>query len=283
MLTRLVKTAKEQGLQSCVMTFEPHPIEILKPAMAPTRISNLRDKLSAIAACGVDYVYVQHFNSSFSGMSAQAFEETFLHQSLKTRHILIGDDFRYGAGRQGDFQSLVNAGQRLGFTVASLPTITHDEERVSSSAIRQALKAGDLAHAQSLMGRPYMISGHVLHGQKLGRNLGFPTLNLAVANRLHVRKPAIEGIFVALVHGLRENPLSAVASLGQRPTVDDSGRYLLEVHIFDFQEEVYGKLVQVELLEKIRDEARYEDLTQLQTAIASDAVYAKNYFDKLKK
>ena len=142
-----------------------------------------------------------------------------------------------------------------------------------------ALANGQMDLTQELLGRPYMLSGHVVHGQKLGRNLGFPTLNLAVANKLHKRKPAAQGIFVAQVHGLSDNPLPAVASLGQRPTVDDSGRYLLEVHIFNFQQNVYGKLVRVELLKKLRDEEKYNDLETLKTAINQDANAAKNYFE----
>ena len=160
-----------------------------------------------------------------------------------------------------------------------MDTLSENGLRISSSATREALAKGDFELAQDLLGRPYMISGHVLHGQKLGRDLGFPTLNISVANRLHKRKPAAKGIFIAQVHGLGDNPLPAVASLGQRPTVDDSGRYLLEVHIFNFHQHVYGKLVQVELIQKIRDEEKYNDLETLKRAIHADAMAAKNYFE----
>ncbi|MFM6961310.1 MAG: riboflavin kinase, partial [Polynucleobacter victoriensis] len=180
----------------------------------------------------------------------------------------------------GNFSDLTLAGKQHGFAVERMDTLnSENQERISSSAIRVALANGQMELAQELLGRPYMLSGHVLHGQKLGRNLGFPTLNLAVANKLHKRKPAARGIFIAQVHGLSDNPLPAVASLGQRPTVDDSGRYLLEVHVFNFQQNVYGKLVRVELLKKLRDEEKYNDLETLKTAINQDANAAKNYFE----
>jgi riboflavin kinase/FMN adenylyltransferase len=160
-----------------------------------------------------------------------------------------------------------------------MDTFEENNIRISSSAIRGSLAEGNLNLARQLLGRPYMLSGHVLHGQKLGRTLGFPTLNISLANKLHLRKPAAQGIFIAQVHGLGDNPLPAVASLGQRPTVDDSGRYLLEVHIFNFNQTVYGKLVRIELIEKIRDEEKYNDLETLQNAINQDAALAKNYFE----
>ena len=281
LLKQLVQMAQQQGLKSCVMTFEPHPIEYFSPEQAPSRISNLRDKLAAIAQTGIDYVVVEHFNKSFSALSHEEFTHKVLHQGLKTRAVLIGDDFRYGAKRLGNFDTLTQAGHQYGFSVQQMPTIGLGDLRISSSATREALAIGDMRLATTLLGRPYMISGHIAHGQKLGRQWGFPTLNIAVANRLHKRKPSTEGIFVARVHGLGDNPLSAVASLGMRPTVDDSGRYLLEVHVFDFNKTVYGKLVQIELVKKIRDEKKYPDINQLRSAIHADCQAAKNYFETL--
>ena len=281
LLKQLVQMAQQQGLKSCVMTFEPHPIEYFSPEQAPSRISNLRDKLAAIAQTGIDYVVVEHFNKSFSALRHEEFTHKVLHQGLKTRAVLIGDDFRYGAKRLGNFDTLTQAGHQYGFSVQQMPTIGLGDLRISSSATREALAIGDMRLATTLLGRPYMISGHIAHGQKLGRQWGFPTLNIAVANRLHKRKPSTEGIFVARVHGLGDNPLSAVASLGMRPTVDDSGRYLLEVHVFDFNKTVYGKLVQIELVKKIRDEKKYPDINQLRSAIHADCQAAKNYFETL--
>ena len=279
LLKKLVQTAKEKNIQSCVMTFEPHPIEFFSPEKAPSRILSLRDKLEALAEVGIDQVLVVHFNQHFANLSPTEFVEKILVNGLQVQSILIGDDFHYGAKRAGNFSSLCEAGQKHGFTVERMETLEENNQRISSSATREALKQGDLSLARQFLGRPYMLSGHVLHGQKLGRTLGFPTLNVSLANKLHRRKPAAQGIFIAQVHGLSDNPLPAVASLGQRPTVDDSGRYLLEVHIFNFNQSVYGKLVRIELLEKIRDEAKYNDLETLRNAIDQDATAAKNYFE----
>jgi riboflavin kinase/FMN adenylyltransferase len=262
------------------MTFEPHPKEFFAPEQAPPRIMNLRDKLAALSSIGIDRVVVEHFNSAFARLTPQEFVSEIIVKRLNAKWILIGDDFCYGAKRAGNFTSLKAAGQQYGFEVSSIQTILENGERISSSALRTALANGDMKLAEKLLGRPYGISGHVIHGQQLGRQLGFPTLNLAVANHLHHRKPATTGIFIAQVLGLDEKPLAAVASLGVRPTVEDQGRVLLETHVFDYQQDVYGKIITVELLEKIRDEAKYEDLETLTKAIASDAAHARNYFQK---
>ena len=279
LIKKLVQTAKEKNIQSCVMTFEPHPIEYFAPEKAPARILNLRDKLEALAEVGIDQVLVIHFNQLFANLSPDDFVKKILVDSLKVQSILIGDDFRYGSKRAGNFSNLVEAGLKYGFSVENMATFEENQVRISSSAIRSALSQGDLRLARQLLGRPYMLSGHVLHGQKLGRTLGFPTLNVSLLNKLQLRKPAAEGIFIAQVHGLSDNPLPAVASLGQRPTVDDSGRYLLEVHVFNFNQSVYGKLVRIELIKKIRDEEKYNDLETLQNAINQDAALARNYFE----
>ncbi len=279
LLKKLVSKAKELNVQSCVMTFEPHPIEYFSPNKAPTRISGLRDKLSALAKMGIDKVLVIHFNQTFANLSPDEFVQKVLLDGLQVKYVLIGDDFHYGSKRAGSFSDLQSAGLQHGFVVEQMHTLSENNERISSSAIREALFKGDMGRAKQLLGRPYTFSGHVQHGQKLGRNLGFPTLNIAIANKLHKRKPSAQGIFIAQVHGLGDNPLPAVASLGQRPTVDDSGRYLLEVHIFNFEQQVYGKLVEIELIQKIRDEEKYNNLEILKKAIAEDAVTAKNYFE----
>jgi len=262
------------------MTFEPHPKEFFSPEQAPPRILNLRDKLAAFAKIGIDRIVVEHFNAAFARLSPEEFVSEILVKRLNAKWILIGDDFCYGAKRAGNFASLQAAGKKYGFEVSSIQTVLEDGERISSSALRAALAKGNMTQASKLLGRPYGISGHVIHGQKLGRELGFPTLNLAVANHLHHRKPATSGIFTAQVIGLSERPLPAVASLGVRPTVEDAGRVLLETHIFDYKQEVYGKIITVELLEKIRDEEKYSNLDTLTQAIAADAKHARNYFQK---
>ena len=280
LLKQLQDGAKVRGLVSCVMTFEPHPKEFFSPEQAPPRILNLRDKLAAFAKIGIDRIVVEHFNAAFARLSPEEFVSEILVKRLNAKWILIGDDFCYGAKRAGNFASLQAAGKKYGFEVSSIQTVLEDGERISSSALRAALAKGNMTQASKLLGRPYGISGHVIHGQKLGRELGFPTLNLAVANHLHHRKPATSGIFTAQVIGLSERPLPAVASLGVRPTVEDAGRVLLETHIFDYKQEVYGKIITVELLEKIRDEEKCSNLDTLTQAIAADAKHARNYFQK---
>jgi riboflavin kinase / FMN adenylyltransferase len=279
LLKHLKQRASEKGLQTCLLTFEPHPKEFFDPANAPKRILSLRDKLAALKETGIDLVVVEHFNATFAKKSSEEFVQDILVEGLHTKHVVIGDDFRYGSKRAGNFTSLELAGKTHGFAVEALETVLDtNEHRISSTAVRAALATGDLQMAQSLLGRPFSISGHVIHGRKLGRTLGFPTLNLALSNSYVPRPPIMTGIFVVQVHGLSDKPLPAVASLGFRPTVEDAGRVLLETHIFDFNQQVYGKVIQVEFLQKVRDEAKYSDLSALQAAIDADAQFARNFF-----
>ncbi|MDP3621884.1 MAG: bifunctional riboflavin kinase/FAD synthetase [Polynucleobacter sp.] len=280
LLEALTAGAQARGLASCVMTFEPHPKEFFTPTLAPPRILNLRDKLAAFAEIGINQVVIERFNTAYAQLTPEQFVAEVLIKRLHTKWILIGDDFCYGAKRAGNFASLKRAGEEFGFEVSNINTVLENQERISSSALRNALAQGDMVKAELLLGRPYAISGHVIYGRQLGRTLGFPTLNIAVANHLQERKPAMTGIFTVLVHGLGDKPLPGVASLGVRPTVEDAGRVLLEVHVFDFNAQVYGRIIRVELLEKIRDEAKYPDLDTLQSAIQHDAQYARDYFQK---
>ena len=275
LLARVREAARERGLPVCVMTFEPHPREFFDPAGAPPRIAMLRDKLEALRMNGVDRVVVEHFNRTFASQSPDAFVERIIVGGLHARWVLIGDDFRYGAKRAGDFASLKTAGVRHGFEVEQMATVADASgARISSSAVRTFLVAGDLDAARTALGRDYVISGHVVHGLKLGRDLGFPTLNLPIAHK----RPALAGIFIVRVHGIEAEPLAGVASLGLRPTVDDSGRVLLEVHLLDWHGDAYGKLVRVEFLKKLRDEEKYADLETLTAAIARDVGDARAYF-----
>jgi riboflavin kinase/FMN adenylyltransferase len=279
LLKQLQFRAKEQGLLTCLLTFEPHPKEFFDPKNAPTRILSLRDKLAALKETGVDLVVVEHFNANFAKKTPDEFVKDIIVNGMHTKHIVIGDDFHYGSKRAGNFNTLQIAGSENGFAVEALETVADmQERRISSTAIRQALKNSELTLAKELLGRPFSISGHVIHGRKLGRTLGFPTLNLALSNHYNQRPPVMTGIFVVQVHGLHSKPLPAVASLGYRPTVEDAGRVLLETHIFDFNEHVYGRVIQVEFLKKIRDEAKYTDLVALQTAIDADAQFARDFF-----
>jgi riboflavin kinase/FMN adenylyltransferase len=279
LIARLRQVAAERGLDCAVMTFEPHPREYFAalagdPMKAPPRIAGLRDKLQSLSEAGVDRVVVEHFNAHFAALAPQDFVEQILVRGLNAKWIIVGEDFCYGARRAGSLADLVAAGKRHGFEVESLGTVTADGQRISSSAVRQALALGDFAGAGALLGHPYRMSGHVIHGAKLGRTLGFPTLNL----RLHHKRPALAGIYVVQVHGLADRPLPGVASIGVRPTVDDSGRVLLETHVFDFDQQCYGKLIQVEFLKKLRDEEKYDDLATLTRAIENDASQARAHF-----
>lgn len=279
LLSRLRDAASRLGLDAAVMTFEPHPRAFFAQmhgdiSKAPTRIANLRDNLNSLTQAGVDRVIVEHFNAHFASLSPQDFIRKILVEGLHVKWILVGEDFRYGAKRAGDIAMLTAAGKHFGFEVETVEAVQDKGTRISSSAVRAALATGDFAEAKNLLGRHYFMSGHVIHGQKLGRTLGFPTLNLRVAHH----RPAVQGIFIVQVHGLADQPLPGVASIGVRPTVDDSGRVLLETHIFDYNANAYGKLIQVEFLKKLRDEEKYTDLPTLTAAIERDAAQAKTYF-----
>jgi riboflavin kinase/FMN adenylyltransferase len=284
MLALLRNEAQHRGLPSCVMSFEPHPRDHFarlagKPELAPARIATLRDKLSELERVGIDQVVVLRFDQSLSSLSPQAFIDRVLVQGLHAKYVLVGDDFRFGAKRAGDYAMLDAAGNAAGFDVARMMSYEVHGLRVSSSAVREALAGGDMARAATLLGRPYSISGHVVHGRKLGRELGFRTLNL----RFHHPKPAAMGIFVVRVFGLADGPLHGVASLGVRPTVEDAGRVLLEVHCLDWPASLgaeggYGQCVRVELLHKLHDERRYESLDALREGIARDEADARRWF-----
>ncbi len=281
LLASVREAATRLGVEAAVMTFEPHPREFFARlagdlSKAPTRIANLRDKLQSLSNAGVDRVIVEHFNAHFASMSPQDFIEKVLVQGLHVKWLMVGEDFCYGAKRAGNVAMLIEAGKKYGFHVEAMPTVTNNGERISSSAVRTALAKGDFPLAAQLLGHPYAISGHVTHGKKLGRTLGFPTLNLRIAHK----RPALSGIFVVQVHGLAGHPLPGVASLGVRPTVEDSGRVLLETYLFDYAEQCYGKVVRVEFLKKLRDEEKYVDLPTLTAAIERDAQQARAFFQE---
>jgi len=281
-LARLTEQAAARGLTPTVITFEPHPRDYFalranRPELAPTRICSLRDKMSALAQHGVAQALVLRFDAQLATMSADDFVAHLLVQRLRTRWLLVGTDFRYGRARQGDVARLRMAGQRYGFEVATLADITDaDGHRVSSSEVRNALALGDLTRAAHLLGHAYAISGRVVHGKKLGRTLGFPTMNLRVTPRCALRS----GIYVVWLHGLTDAPLPAVASLGARPSVEDAGRILLEVYALDTYVDAYGKLVRAEFLQRLRDETQFPDLPTLTAAIARDADCARAWFSE---
>ncbi len=276
LLSSLVAEARSHGLASCVLTFEPHPREFFAAGKAPpVRIANLRDKLEALADLDIDRVCVAHFNQSLARTAPEDFVVRILAEGLHTRRLLIGDDFRFGARRGGDFALLQQMGPALGMTVRAMPTVLEDGQRISSSLVREALAAADFRRVAHLLGRPYRLSGRVIHGRKLGRELGFPTLNL----RFPHGRPALAGVFVVAVQGVVPGrTLPGVASLGTRPAVENDGRPLLEVHLLDWQGDAYGKLARVEFLHRIRDEAHFDSLEALSRKIAEDEAAARRFF-----
>jgi riboflavin kinase / FMN adenylyltransferase len=280
MLALLRGEAAQRGVPSCVLTFEPHPRDFFASRTgqrhtAPARIGTLRDKLTDLANSGVDQAVVLPFDTRLAGQSAQDFITDVLVEGLRARYVLVGDDFRFGVKRSGDYAMLDAAGGARGFDVARMNSYEVHGLRVSSSAVRDALAGGRMDDVARLLGRPYRISGHVVHGRKLGRDLGFRTLNLRFAHW----NPAASGIFVVLVHGLCDNPLAGVANLGVRPSLDpddvNGGRVLLETHCLQWPEQLgpegaYGKIVRVELLHKLHGELKYDGLEALQRGIARD-------------
>ena len=286
MLALLKNEAQHRAVPACAMTFEPHPREYFSPATAPARISTLRDKLTELARCGMDQTVVLPFNSQLASQTPEAFINDVLVAGLRASYVLVGDDFRFGARRAGDYAMLDAAGERHGVDVARMNSYEVHNTRVSSSAVREALVQGRMDDAARLLGRPYSISGHVVHGRKLGRELGFRTLNL----RFSHWRSAAGGIFVVHVHGLGDQPLAGVANLGVRPSLDPSdanaGRVLLETYCLDWPaslgaEGAYGKIIRVELLHKLHDELKYDGLDALRAGIARDCDDARAFFARL--
>jgi len=288
MLALLKGEAQQRGIPTCALTFEPHPRDYFsaaahKPELAPARIGTLRDKLADLAQCGVEQTVVLPFNAQLASLTPQAFIGEVLVKGLGAKYVLVGDDFRFGAKRAGDYALLDAAGTAQGFDVARMNSYEVHGLRVSSSEVRAALGLGQMQNAARLLGRPYCISGHVVHGRKLGRELGFKTLNLRFAHW----KPAASGIFAVLVHGLTQAPLAGVANMGIRPSLDprdvNGGRVLLETHCLDWPEQLgpegaYGKIIRVELLHKLHDELKYDNLAALGAGITRDCRDARAYF-----
>ncbi|RZN55504.1 bifunctional riboflavin kinase/FAD synthetase [Avibacterium paragallinarum] len=277
-LRHLREKATALSLPMVVMLFEPQPSEYFMGDKAPPRLMRLRDKLSALADLGVDYVVRIKFNRAFASLSAEQFIQEYLVQQLKVKFLSIGDDFRFGAGRQGDFALLQQAGEKYGFTVEDNCSFQLNEQRISSTAIRQALAEDDLALAQQLLGKPYCIYGRVVQGNKLGRTIGFPTANI----RLQRQVNPVKGVYAVKVKLPNGAEYKGVANIGRRPTINGV-KQLLEVHLFDFKQDIYGQPLQVELCNKIRDEVKFPSFDSLKEQIAKDVEVAKDYFSQAKR
>lgn len=275
LLNELRAAAQARGLPTAVVIFEPHPREFFTPQQAPARLTSLREKLELFAVMGVDRVHICRFNARFAQLSASDFIHA-LHEKLAAEYVLIGDDFRFGSGRGGDFALMEKIGLQHGFDVRAVHSVLHDGVRISSTAIRGALAAGRMRTAQSYLGRHYSISGRVVHGDGLGGKIGFPTANIQLKHNL----PPLLGIFVVQVHAEGMGVLQGVASLGVRPTVKRDARPVLEVHLFEFVQQIYNRHLRVEFLHKLRDEEKFPDLESLKKQIALDVAHAKKWFEQ---
>lgn len=272
-LGQLAQQAGELGVPSLVVMFEPQPQEFFAPESAPPRLTRLREKLIALRRYAVDRVLCVRFNREFAGMSAETFIQQVLVGQLDVRYLVVGDDFRFGRERAGNFAMLQEAGARHDFPVVNMHTFMVDGERVSSTRIRTALAAGDLDTAAKLLGRDYRMWGRVAHGDKRGRGIGFPTANI----HLHRRATPVQGVFAVEMFGIEGEPVPGVANVGIRPTVGGT-RTLLEVHLFDFDQNIYGRYVSVDFVHKIRDERRFDSFDELKRQIHQDADAARAFF-----
>jgi len=270
---QLAEHGQPLGLPTTVIVFEPQPMEFFQPDKAPARLTRFREKLRALSRYSVDRVLCIGFNETFASQEPQAFIEQVLVKALGIRYLVVGDDFRFGKNRKGDFALLQEQGKRFGFQVVNMHTFNIDGERVSSTRVRQALAKGDLVEAEKLIGRPYRMCGRVAHGDKIGRTLGIPTANIY----LHRKVTPVEGIYVVEVFGLDQEPMQGVASVGTRPTVGGT-RSLLEIYLFDFDQDIYGRYINVNFLHKLRDEEKYDSLELLKEQILKDIDNAKTWF-----
>ncbi|HLR30776.1 MAG TPA: bifunctional riboflavin kinase/FAD synthetase [Paenalcaligenes sp.] len=272
--------AQEHDLVPTVMTFSPHPRayfarQAQRPELYPAQVNTLRDRLTLLHQNGIEQIVLLRFNHKLAATEAYEFVANLLVQGLNTRWLLVGRDFRFGHRRSGTIELLMEMGAQFGFEVHTIEDVVdRNQQRISSTDIRTALSMGDLAGAKRQLGHPFRVSGHVIHGRKLGRQMNYPTLNLRVPNTFALRS----GVYAVQVHGLEGHPIAGVASLGVRPTVEDQGRLLLEVHLFNRNIDAYGKLVCVDFLQFIRDEEKFPDIESLRAAIVDDVRSAHDYF-----
>jgi len=272
-LGQLADKAAELGVPSVVISFEPYPMEFFAPHKAPARLTRLREKVRALTRYSVDRMLCLRFDKAFAELPPRDFIDKVLIEGLDVRYLVVGDDFRFGHQRAGDFTLLEEVGKQQGFEVVHLHTFNIEGQRVSSTRVREALDTGDMATAEKLLGRPYRMCGRVAHGDKRGRTIGFPTANI----HLHRQNTPVKGVFAVELFGIKGEPVAGVANVGTRPTVDGT-RSLLEVHLFDFTDEIYGEYVHVEFLHKLRDEVKFDSFEELRKQIDIDAEHAREYF-----
>ena len=274
-IERLAAEGQRLGLPVCVVLFEPQPREFFAPDQAPPRLMRLRDKIDRLSELPVDHVMILRFNRALAAMSPEAFIEEILIHSLKVRFLVIGDDFRFGQKRAGDYSLLVKTGRERGFEVADTRTVLAGGERISSTLIREALLKGDLDRARELLGKPYEVCGRIIHGQKRGRTFGFPTANLLMQRK----NTPVRGVFAVTMRGLGPTPIPGVANVGSRPTVTGDPTMLLETHLLDYRGDLYGRRVEVEFHARLRDERRFDGIPELKAQIEMDIQAARDFFN----
>jgi len=273
LLKRLVEKSRELDLPACMMSFEPLPQEYFSPRTAPARLTRLREKWQALETTGIEQFICVKFDHRLAELSAEDFIHQILVKHLQVKYLVIGDDFRFGKGRSGDYALLQQAGKQFGFEVVNSHSHCLDNERISSTAIRQALTESQFDKAHRMLGRPYHICGRVTHGDKRGRTIGFPTANI----KLLRHATPLSGVYAVSLHGIGNKAIHGVANIGKRPTVD--GHHLqLEVHLFDFNQSIYGEQVCVEFHHKLRDEKRFESFDALKQQIIKDSEQARAWF-----
>lgn len=272
-LSQLQAAGQVLGVPDTVMIFEPQPQEFFQGTQAPARLMHWRDKIDALAGCGVARVLCVRFDEKFRALTARAFVQKLLVDGLGCRHLVIGDDFRFGCDRSGDFSVLQAAGNEFGFAVSSTSTIMVEDDRVSSTRVRAAVRAGDFRLARILLGFPYSVSGRVSHGDKIGRTLGVPTANIP-SRRL---VSPLSGIYAVTVEGAATGPVFGVASVGRRPTVHGQDERI-ETHLLDFDGDIYGRRIKVVFHRKLRDELKFNSLDELKTAMAKDIADSREFF-----
>jgi riboflavin kinase / FMN adenylyltransferase len=273
LIQSLIKLGKQLNLPTCVILFEPHPQEFFYAEKAPARLMRLREKIKLLQFLAIDRILCLGFNKRLAECSAEEFVKKILIGKLGVKGLIVGDDFRFGRGRQGDFPFLQKLSQKYGFKVFSTPTVLFENERIGSSRVRNAVKQSDFKLAELLLGRPFRLSGRIIYGDQRGRLLGFPTANIG----LHRKVIPLQGVFVVNIFGLTTTPLPGIANCGIRPTINGL-KNLLEVHLFDFDENIYGRFIEIEFLKKIRDEKKFASLHALKEQITQDVAIAKSYF-----
>ena len=278
LLEQTVQAADIRGLLPCAVTFEPHPKEFFsKDGANLPRVINMRDRVLDIGACGIQRVFFLNFNERLASMTPRQFAQEILVDGLHARWVTVGEDFHFGAKSAGNVETLIELGKELGFEVEITPTLYHGNERISSTRLRKALAENDMFEATQLLGHHYHVTGRIIHGQQLGRQLGFPTINMDCIPVDKHGEPAIRGVYAVFVHGLAPYRLAGVATVTSRPTVTagQPKKYLLETHIFDYSGDCYSHLARIEFIEKLRDDQRFASLDELKTAINADAQKAR--------